>query len=80
MTRAILKSRRKDRKRIEQHFLAGALKAAHGDGELLIEAFKAHKHDPDPYSLWARFEAAGRSHAQVHTSADLTRVTFELET
>ncbi len=79
MTRAILKSSRKDRKRIEQHFLAGALRAAHGDGELLIEAFKAHKHDPDPFSLWARFESAGRSHAQAHTSADLRNIKFEME-
>lgn len=80
MTRAIVKSSRPDRKRIEQHFLAGALRAAHGDGELLVEAYKAHKHDPDPYSLWSRFESAGRANAQAHTRADLSNVNFELET
>jgi hypothetical protein len=77
--RAILKSSPKDRKRIEQHFLAGALRAAHGDGELLVEAYKAHKHDPDPYSLWARFEIAGRMNAQAHTNKDLSNVKFEME-
>ena len=36
-------------------------------------------YDPDPYSLWARFESAGRSHAQAHTSADLRNIKFEME-
>ena len=80
MPKAILKSSRPDRKRIEQHFLAGALKAAKWDVDLLVEAYKAHKHDPDPYSLWSRFESAGRANAQAHTSADLSDVNFELET
>lgn len=73
------RSKPKRNKSIEQHFFAGALRAAHGDRELLVEAFKAHKHDPDPYSLWMRFEAAGRANALTHTGSDLSNVVFEME-